>query len=113
MLNVPLVQIILPWNEKMEDKKLLKKAKNINTNLKTDSNSVLFFKEKWGKRLLTKLKKSKDMKHSLLLELLTTSVRGGKAFVAEQKIREIKRRISKLKAQKLKNSSKNNFKFSS
>ena len=54
----------------MEDKKLLKKAKNINTSLKTDSNSVLFFKEKWGKRLLTKLKKSKDMKHSLLLELI-------------------------------------------
>ena len=54
----------------MEDKKLLKKAKNINTSLKTDSNSVLFFEEKLGKRLLTKLKKSKYMKHSLLLKLI-------------------------------------------
>ena len=36
-------------------------------------------------------------------EILTTSVRGGKAFAAEQKIRRLKARISKLKAQKLKN----------
>ena len=34
--------------------------------------------------------------------MFTTSVRGGKAFAAEQKIREIKTRISKLNAQKLK-----------
>ena len=36
-------------------------------------------------------------------EILTTSVRGGKAFAAEQKIRGLKARISKLNAQKLKN----------
>ena len=57
--------------------------------------------------------KIKDLNDQNNLEIFTTSVRGGKAFVAEQKIREIKRRISKLKAQKLNNSSKNNFKFSS
>ena len=33
---------------------------------------------------------------------ITSSVRGGKAFAAEQKIRELKTRVSKLKAQKLK-----------
>ena len=36
------------------------------------------------------------------VEMFTTSVRGGKAFAAEQKIRELKTRISKLNAQKLK-----------
>ena len=35
-------------------------------------------------------------------EMFTSSVRGGKAFAAEQKIRELKTRISKLNAQKLK-----------
>ena len=45
--------------------------------------------------------KIKDLNDQNNLEIFTTSVRGGKAFVAEQKIREIKRRISKLKAQKL------------
>ena len=34
--------------------------------------------------------------------MFTTSVRGGKAFAAEQKIRELKTRISKINAQKLK-----------
>ena len=34
--------------------------------------------------------------------MFSTSLRGGKAFVAEQKIRELKTRISKLKVQKLK-----------
>ena len=34
--------------------------------------------------------------------MFTSSVRGGKAFAAEQKIRELKTRISKLQAQKLK-----------
>ena len=34
--------------------------------------------------------------------MFTSSVRGGKAFAAEQKIRELKTRISKLNAQKLK-----------
>ena len=36
------------------------------------------------------------------VEMFTSSVRGGKAFAAEQKIRELKTRISKLQAQKLK-----------
>ena len=36
------------------------------------------------------------------VEMFTTSVSGGKAFVAEQIIREPKTRISKLNAQKLK-----------
>ena len=36
------------------------------------------------------------------VDMFTSSVRGGKAFVAEQKIREFKTRISKLNAQKLK-----------
>ena len=34
--------------------------------------------------------------------MFSTSLRGGKAFAAEQKIRELKTRISKLKGQKLK-----------
>ena len=34
--------------------------------------------------------------------MFTTAVRGGKAFAAEQKIRELKTRISKINAQKLK-----------
>ena len=34
--------------------------------------------------------------------MFTTSVRGGKAFAAEQKIRELKTRIAKLNVQKLK-----------
>ena len=34
--------------------------------------------------------------------MFSTSLRGGKAFTAEQKIRELKTRISKLKGQKLK-----------
>ena len=36
------------------------------------------------------------------VEVFTTSARGGKAFAAEQKIRELKTRISKINAQKLK-----------
>ena len=44
--------------------------------------------------------------------MFTTSVRGGKAFAAEQKIRERKIMISKLSAQKLQISpTKNNFKL--
>ena len=36
------------------------------------------------------------------VEMFMSSVRGGKAFAAEHKIRELKTRISKLNAQKLK-----------
>ena len=39
------------------------------------------------------------------VEMFTSSVRGGKTFAAEQKIRELKTRISKLNAQELKISS--------
>ena len=56
----------------MEDKKLLQKAKNIFTSLKTDPNSVLFSEEKIDSRLLKKFKKSKytrQSKDSLLLKL--------------------------------------------
>ena len=46
--------------------------------------------------------KIKDMNDENNVEMFTTSVRGGKAFAAEQKIRELKTRISKIIAQKLK-----------
>ena len=36
------------------------------------------------------------------VEMFTSSVRGGKAFAAEQKIRELKTRVAKLNVQKLK-----------
>ena len=54
----------------MEDKKILKKAKNIFTALKTDSNSTLLSEEKIDNRLLKKLQKSKQEKDSLLLKLI-------------------------------------------
>ena len=40
------------------------------------------------------------------VEIFSTSIRGGKAFAAEQKIRELKTRIAKLAKQKLKISPK-------
>ena len=46
--------------------------------------------------------KLKDLNDQNNVEMFTTSVRGGKVFAAEQKIRELKTRISKLHAQKLK-----------
>ena len=46
--------------------------------------------------------KIKDLNDENNVEMFTTSVRGGKAFAAEQKIRELKIRISKMSAQKLK-----------
>ena len=46
--------------------------------------------------------KLKDLNDQNNVEMFTTSVRGGKTFAAEQKIRERKTRISKLNAQKLK-----------
>ena len=53
----------------------------------------------------------KDLNDKNNVEMFTTSVCGGKAFAAEQKIREFKSRITKLNAQKLKISpTKNNFK---
>ena len=46
--------------------------------------------------------KIKDLNDQNNVEMFTTSARGGKAFAAEQKIRELKTRISKLNLQKLK-----------
>ena len=46
--------------------------------------------------------KIKDLKYENNVEMFTSSVRGGKAFAAKQKIRELKTRISKLNTQKLK-----------
>ena len=48
--------------------------------------------------------KIKDLNNENNVEMFTSSVKGGKAFAAEQNIRELKTRISKLNAQKLKNS---------
>ena len=45
--------------------------------------------------------KIKDLNDQNNVEMFATSTRGGKAFAAEQKIRELKTRISKLNAQKL------------
>ena len=45
--------------------------------------------------------KIKDLNDENNVGMFTSSVRGGKAFTAEQKIRELKTRISKLNAQKL------------
>ena len=42
--------------------------------------------------------KLKDWNEANNIEMFTTSVRGGKAFAAEQKIRELKTRIAKLNA---------------
>ena len=50
----------------------------------------------------------KDLNKQNNVEMFSTSLRGGKAFAAEQKIRELKTRISKLDGQKLKISPKKN-----
>ena len=54
----------------MEDKKLIEKARNIFTNLKTDPNSVLFSEEKIDERLFKKLKKTEYIKDSFFLKLI-------------------------------------------
>ena len=46
--------------------------------------------------------KIKDLNDEINVEMFTSSVRGSKAFAEEQKIRELKTRVSKLNAQKLK-----------
>ena len=46
-----------------------------------------------------KIKNLNDLNNA---DMFTTSLRGGKAFAAEQKIRELKIRIAKLNVQKLK-----------
>ena len=52
--------------------------------------------------------KIKDLNELNNINMFSTSLRGGKAFAAEQKIRELKTRIAKLKSQKLKISPKKN-----
>ena len=69
MLTILLVQTI--WNEKMEDKKLMQKARNIFTSLKTDPNSVLLSEKEIDERLLKKCKISKFAKDSLLLKIIS------------------------------------------
>ena len=46
--------------------------------------------------------KIKDLNKLNNVDMFSTSVRGGKAFAAEQKLRELKTRVAKLNAQKLK-----------
>ena len=46
--------------------------------------------------------KIKDLNYINIVEMFTSAVRVGKAFAAEQKIRELKTRIAKVNAQKLK-----------
>ena len=61
-----------------------------------------------GKRMLLQVDnefqqvKIKELNDANNVEMFTSSIKGGKAFAAEQKIRELKTRISKLKTQKLK-----------
>ena len=50
--------------------------------------------------------KIKDLNELNNVQMFSTSLRGGKAFAAEQKIRELKTRIAKLNSQKLKISPK-------
>ena len=54
----------------MEDKKLIQKARNIFTSLKTGPNSVLFSEEKIDEQLFKKFKKAKYVKDSLFLKLI-------------------------------------------
>ena len=46
--------------------------------------------------------KIKDLNDKCSVEMFTKAIRGGKAFVVEQKIRELKCRIAKLRALKMK-----------
>ena len=75
-----------------------------------------FYEEVDSKRKSKKMKlqvdqefqqiKIKDLNELNNVEMFSTSLRGGKAFVAEQKIKELKTRISKLNGKKLKISPK-------
>ena len=57
-------------NDVIDDKKVLKKAKNIFSSLKTDSASVIFAEEFLDHKLLKELKKSKYDVDKLLLKLV-------------------------------------------
>ena len=65
MLSILLVQTILLWNENMEDKTLIQKARNIFTSLDTGPNRVLFSEEKIDKRSLKKKLKNQNMLKAL------------------------------------------------
>ena len=56
--------------------------------------------------------KIQDLNDLNKVEMFSTPIRGGKAFAAEQKIRELKNRIAKLHSQKLKISQKKIIKIS-
>ena len=64
--------------------------------------------ERKGKRMRLQVEnefqqvKIKDLNDLNNVEMFPTAVRSGKAFAAEQKIRELKTRIAKINAQKLK-----------
>ena len=72
----------------------------------------LFYDEVRAKRKGTRMRlqvdnefqqvKIKYLNDENTIEMFTSSVRRGKAFATEQRIRELKTRISKLNAQKLK-----------
>ena len=65
MLSILLVQTVLLRNEKMEDKTLIQKARNIFTSLDTGPNRVLFSEEKIDKRSLKKKLKNQNMLKAL------------------------------------------------
>ena len=46
--------------------------------------------------------KLKDLNDENNVDMFRTTVRGGKAFAVDQKIRELKTRVAKLNAQKIK-----------
>ena len=57
----------------MENNKVLREARTIFNNLKTDPDSVLFSEERIDQRLLKKLKKLKHLKDSQLLKLILSA----------------------------------------
>ena len=89
---------------------MMKSRKQIRQKLKE------FYRDVRGKRKWKKMRlqldqefqqvKIKDLNHLNNVEMFSTNLRGGKAFAAEQKLRELKTRIAKLNTQKLKISPK-------
>ena len=69
----------------MEDKKVLKRARNLFVKLKTDPVSVLFSEELLDNQLLKNLKKSKYEKDTELLKLI--NLVDGKDFLNDNKVR--------------------------
>ena len=68
----------------MEDKKVLKRARNLFVKLKTDPVSVLFSEELLDNRLLKKLKKSKYEKDTEQLKLINLA--DGKDFLDDNEV---------------------------